>query len=621
MRDDQVTNGQFTILSENVQKTLRSMIEQIATENHAHGTLEQKIAGLYHLVSDQDRCNREGISPIKGLIEEASSLGTMHDYQELCSRLYHHGANAFPFGIGCGPDLRDSNMNIVIVGQGGYSLIRDYYLKDDADSKEVFNAYLTYIVDLLTAAGYDLPTAEHMRDDIIDLERRMAAVAYPLEKLRDVDACYHRTTWQELQRRYPHIEWETLRIHIHFPEFTDVNLEHPEPLAEADRLLADTPLEKLKSRLLYIIISGASGCLGQKFRDINFKFRSATSGIKEDIPLWKRAVNVVKNTLPDAVGRMFVERYFPESNKQRVTAMVERMREAFAKRIEHNGWMSEETRLKALEKLKAMKLKIGYPADGDWDDYDEVEVNERLSYFENIWNITAYEADEFIRRTVNKPVDKKLWDMEPYAVNACYNLVNNDITFPAGILQPPFFDEKEDDAYNYGAIGCIIGHEMTHGFDDQGHKFDKDGNRHSWWTEADEERFKAHAKVLEEYFDGKEVIPGAKVNGKQTLGENLGDNGGVNIAWDALQLSMAHLPLPDKSGKTPAQRFFIAFAHDYAGSIRPETEKVVVKSDVHSPASLRVNGTVAHIDSWYDAFNITPEDKLYVAPEARARVW
>lgn len=621
LRDDQVSNGQFTLLSERLQKVLREMIERIAVEPQEEDSLEQKMASLYHLVTDQERCNREGTKPIQPLLDEAEALDNRHDWQVFCSRLCHHGYNAFPFGIGAGPDLHDSSRNIVSIGQGGYYLLRDFYLNDDDNSCKILNAYKTYIVDILTAAGYDNLRADIMMQHVIKLETRMARVAYPIEKLREVEENYHLTTWESVKRDYPHIEWETLREGIKFPEFVDLNVEQPEPLAEADRLIAETPIEELRSRLIFVLLRNASGCLGQTFRDINFKFSSAVSGLKEDIPLWKRGVNTVKNTLPDAVGRVYVKQFFPESSRRRVTEMVERMREAFAVRISEADWMSQETREKALEKLSAMKLKIGYPEEEEWDDYSDLKVDERLSYFENMWNIAAHENDEFVRKTVNQPVDRKLWDMNAHTINACYNLVNNDITFPAGILQSPFFCVEEDDAYNFGAIGAIIGHEMTHGFDDQGRRFDAMGNLNSWWKKEDEERFQDRSEVMIRHFDGMEVIAGAKVNGRQTLGENLGDNGGLNIAWDAFKLSMKEKPLPIKDGFTAEQRFFLAFALNYAGSMREETLINSVKADVHAPARLRVNGALPHIEGWYEAFNIKESDKLWLDTEKRVRLW
>lgn len=621
LRDDQVSNGQFTLLSERLQKVLREMIERIAAEPQEEGSLEQKMASLYHLVTDQERCNREGTKPIQPLLDEAEALDNLHDWQVFCSRLCHHGYNAFPFGIGAGPDLHDSSRNIVSIGQGGYYLLRDFYLNDDDNSCKILNAYKTYIVDILTAAGYDNLRSDIMMQHVIKLETRMARVAYPIEKLREVEENYHLTTWENVKRDYPHIEWETLREGIKFPEFVDINVEQPEPLAEADRLIAETPIEELRSRLIFVLLRNASGCLGQTFRDINFKFSSAVSGLKEDIPLWKRGVNTVKNTLPDAVGRVYVKQFFPESSRRRVTEMVERMREAFAVRISEAEWMSQETREKALEKLSAMKLKIGYPEEEEWDDYSDLKVDERLSYFENMWNIAAHENDEFVRKTVNQPVDRKLWDMNAHTINACYNLVNNDITFPAGILQPPFFCADEDDAYNFGAIGAIIGHEMTHGFDDQGRRFDAMGNLNSWWKKEDEERFQERSECMVRHFDGMEVMPGAKVNGRQTLGENLGDNGGLNIAWEAFKLSMKEKPLPIKDGFTAEQRFFLAFALNYAGSMREETLINSVKADVHAPARLRVNGALPHIEGWYEAFNIKESDKLWLDTEKRVRLW
>jgi putative endopeptidase len=620
LRDDQSANSQFSILADTRQERLREMMADIAATTHPVGSIPQKIAGIYRLVLDQERCNREGIDPIRPLLQRAHAVDSMDAYYEFCAYLCHHSCNPMPFSIGCGADMKQSDRNIVIVHQGGYALLRDFYLNADDNSRHVLTAYQTYICELLTTAGYTAAEASAICRDVIALETRMARVAYPVEKLRDVEANYHKTTWDDLRRRYPHIAWETLRQGIGFPTFTDVVVGQPEPLAEADRLLADTPLPVLRSRLICLIVSHGAGALGQPFRDVIFRFHRTVSGQVEDVPLWRRAVNVVKSTLPDAVGRMYVERYFPEAQRQRVVEMIERLRQAFARRIGMQQWMSDDARRAALDKLAAMRLKVGYLDEG-LDDYAGVEVDERLSYFENLWNISAYENDAFIRKTVNQPVDRTEWDMHPYDINACYNLVNNDITFPAGILQPPFFCPDEDDAYNYGAIGTIIGHEMTHGFDDQGHRFDLGGNLAAWWSDDDEQRFAQRAEVLARYFDGREVIPGAAVNGRQTLGESLGDNGGLHIAWDALHDAMALHPLPTRHGFTPEQRFFLAFARNYAGTMRPEAQRNSVRGDVHAPGPLRVNGGVAHIDGWYEAFGITPADPLYLSPEQRVSVW
>ena len=343
------------------------------------------------------------------------------------------------------------------------------------------------------------------------------------------------------------------------------------------------------------------------------------NGIQQDRPRWKRAVNVVSGTLGEAIGKLYVEKYFPEASKQRMLQLVKNLQTALSQRINESTWMSAETKAQAQDKLQNFIVKIGYP--DKWKDYSGLQVDEQLSLYENMANIAEYLTMDEIQRKVNKPVDKTEWHMTPQTINAYYNPTTNEICFPAAILQPPFFDMEADDAVNYGAIGGVIGHEMSHGFDDQGSQFDKTGNQRDWWTAQDKKAYEQRTKVLEDHFSRYEAVPGKFINGKQTLGENIGDNGGLNIAFRAFQNAMKEHPLQKADGFTPEQRFFLSWARVWASNVRPEFVDVIITTDPHSPNKARVNAALPHIDAWYNAFNIKKGDKLYLPKKKRAQIW
>lgn len=613
-------NGAFTDLYELNQKRIQNIILQYAGSPQKQGSLEQKIGSLYNLMMDSTRLNHEGWTPIKPTLKKIADIRNKKEYQLVTAALDRNGENTMMFGIGIGADLRNADWNIVSLSQGGLGLgTRDYYLSDDAQNKHVLEAYKAYLKKLFMMTGSDEATAEKKMRAVLAIETRIARVSYDRVKLRDIDANYHKLSYTQLVTDYPGIDWGNVFLKSGFPAFDDVVVGQPEPIHEVEKILEETSLDDLKTYAEARVISGASSQLSDDFRAEAFKFSSVLSGTKQDRPRWKRAVSLVSGTLGEAIGKLYVEKYFPESSKKRMLELVHNLQTALGQRIDEATWMGAETKAQAKDKLSNFIIKIGYP--DKWKDYSGLQVNDSLSLYANLQNIARWETDDVIARRANKRVDKTEWGMTPQTINAYYNPTTNEICFPAAILQPPFFDPTADDAANYGAIGGVIGHEMSHGFDDQGSQFDKTGNQRNWWTAADKRNFDARTKVLADNFSAFEVLPGVKVNGKQTLGENIGDNGGLNIALRALENAMKQNPLGVKDGFTPEQRFFLAWGRVWASNMAPEYVKYLLTVDVHSPNMARVNGALPQIDAWYKAFGVKKGDKLFLPKNKRAHIW
>lgn len=617
---EHVQNGAFTDLYEQSQKRIQDIILDFASKPQKQGTLGQKIGSLYNLLMDSVRLNREGWRPIKPTLDKIAAIKNRKEYQLVCAQLDRNGGSTMMFGIGAGADQKDSEWNLVAVGQGGLGLgERDYYLSDDAQNKRVLEAYKQYLKKLFTLTGADEATAEKKTQAVIAIETEIAKASYDKVKQRDIDANYHKMTYTQLISDFPGIDWGNVFLASGFPAFDYVDVGQPEPIHAVEKILAETPLDDLKTYAEAKVISGATSKLSDDFRKASFELRKAMVGSKQDQPRWKRAVAVVSDRLGEAIGKMYVERYFPESSKKRMLELVHNLQTALAQRIDEATWMGDATKAQAKDKLSNFIVKIGYP--DKWKNYDGLQVNDSLSLYENLSNISRWATDDYIAKRVNKKVDKSLWQMTPQTINAYYDPSTNEICFPAAILQPPFFDPNADDAVNYGAIGGVIGHEMSHGFDDQGSQFDKYGNQRNWWTAQDKKNFDARTKVLADWFSSFEVLPGMKVNGKQTLGENIGDNGGLNIAFRALQNSMKEHPLAVKDGFTPEQRFFLAWGRVWASNMTDEVVKYLLTVDVHSPNYARVNAALPMIDAWYKAFNVKKGDKMFVPKNKRAHVW
>lgn len=614
------TNGAFVDLEEQNQKRIKGLIEEYSSKSQPKGSLGQKIGDLYNLMMDSVRLNREGAAPLKPVLAKVEAIKNKKEYQLVMAQLDYQGVGAMMFGISVGADQRNASQNIVGISQGGIGLgERDYYLNDDEQTVKVRNAYKEYIKTLFQLVGDDEQTAQKKTDVLLAIETRIAKASYDNVKLRDVNANYHKIGYAQLISDYPGIDWGNIFLAQSFPPFAEVDLAQPEPIKEVEKILEETSLDDLKTYAEAKVISSATNSLSDEFRAASFKFNQTLSGVKQDRPRWKRAVGVVSGVLGEAIGKLYVEKYFPESSKQRMLDLVHNLQTALAERIDEASWMEQATKDQAKDKLSNFIIKIGYP--DKWRDYSGLEIDPSLSLYDNLTRVTAFLTKDYIDRKVNKPVDKSEWHMTPQTVNAYYNPTTNEICFPAAILQAPFFDPEADDAVNYGAIGCVIGHEMSHGFDDQGCQFDKNGNQNNWWTAADKANYDKRTKVLEEYFSNYEVQPGKKINGKLTLGENIGDNGGLNIAFRAMSNLMKTKKLPVIDGFTPEQRFFLAWGRVWAANTSDEMTDYLLKVDPHSPNQARVNGALPHIDAWYDAFNVKKSDKMYVPKSKRAHIW
>ena len=617
---EHTNNGAFTDLYEENQKRIQELILEYASKPQKQGTLEQKIGTLYNMLMDSVRLNREGWEPLKPTLARIAAIKTNKEYQLVTAELDRRGENTMMFGVGVGADMRNASMNIVSVGQGGLGLgTRDYYLNNDPQTLKVREAYKTYLKNLFKMVGNDEATATKKVDAIMAIETRIAKVSYSNVQLRDIDKNYHKMSYNDLVLNFPGIDWGNVFLQIGFPPFDAVDVGQPEPIHEVEKILADTNLDDLKAYAEIKVISGATSQLSDAFRAESFKFSSVLSGAQQDRPRWKRAVATVSGVFGEAIGKLYVAKYFPESSKQHMIRLVKNLQEALGQRIQEATWMSAATKAQAKDKLDNFIVKIGYP--DKWRDYSGLQIDDKLSLYANMQNINEFLLQDELNRKVNKPVDKMEWGMTPQTINAYYNPTTNEICFPAAILQPPFFDPNADDAVNYGGIGAVIGHEMSHGFDDQGSQFDKTGNQRDWWTAQDKKNFQERSKVLVDHFGKVEVVNGKKVNGQLTLGENIGDNGGLNIAFRALQNSMKKKPLKTLDGFTPEQRFFLSWARVWAGNARPEYLEYLITVDPHSPNMARVNAALPEIDAWYDAFKIKKGDKLFIPANKRAHIW
>ena len=618
--DEHTSNGAFVDLYEKSQTDIRDLINEYASKPQPQGTLGQKIGTLYNLMMDSVRLNREGYEPIKPVLARIAAIKDRREYQLVTAQIDRMGGNTMMYGIGVGADQRNAAENIVGIGQGGIGLgTRDYYLNDDEQTKNIREAYKTMVVNLQKLTGADEATAQRKMEMLMAIETRIAKASYSRVQLRDIDANYHKMDYNTLVSEFPGIDWGNVFLACGFPTFKYVDVGQPEPIHEVEKILAETPLDDLKAYAEIKVITGATSMLSDEFRKESFKFSSVLNGVQADRPRWKRAVGLVSGVMGEAIGKLYVEKHFPESSKQRMLQLVHNLQQALSERIDEATWMSAETKLQAKDKLENFIVKIGYP--DKWKDYSGLQVDGNLSLYENMGRISEYMLLDELQRKVNKPVDKSEWLMTPQTVNAYYNPTTNEICFPAAILQPPFFDSNADDAVNYGAIGGVIGHEMSHGFDDQGSQFDKTGNQHNWWTEQDKKNYNARTKVLEDFFSTVEGVPGKFINGKQTLGENIGDNGGLNIAFRAFQNAMKQQPLGMADGFTPEQRFFLSWARVWASNSRPEYVEYLITVDTHSPNKARVNAALPQINAWYDAFKVKKGDKLFIPKKKRAQIW
>ena len=611
--------GTFNELAENNRSQLRTLIEGLAAQQSQPGTVAQKVGDLYKMAMDSTKLNADGMAPIKGELEKISALNDRSQLSAFVAAMRRDGFGPF-FGVYVGADEMNSSMNIAVAYQGGFSLgEREYYLENDENTKSIRNQYEAHVAKMFELTGLDAEQAKKAAADVMTVETRLAKSAKSAVELRDPHANYNKMSVAQLQKEVPGIDWDAYFSAIGLKGLQEINVGQIAALEEAAALMEKEDLGVLKNYLQWKVLDAAADYLSDAFVEENFNFYGKVlSGKQEMQARWKRAVSTVDGVLGEAVGQMYVEKYFPAAAKERMVKLVANLQQALGERIKGLAWMSEETKARALEKLAAFHVKIGYP--DKWRDYSKLDIKND-SYWANIVRASNFGFDYMIAKA-GKPVDKDEWLMTPQTVNAYYNPTTNEICFPAGILQPPLFDMNSDDACNYGAIGVVIGHEMTHGFDDQGRQYDKDGNLKDWWTEEDAKNFKERAQVLVDWFNNIKVLPDLNANGQLTLGENIADYGGLQVAYQALQKAMAENPLGnDANGFTPAQRFFLAYANVWAGNQREEFIRLVTKSDPHSLGRWRVNGTLPHISAWYDAFGVKEGDALYLPEEQRASIW
>ena len=609
--------GSFDKLGLQNLEQVNGLIADIAAKQHPMGSIPQKIGDVYNLSMDIERRNAEGIAPVLPVLAELDAVTAKDQWSAALGKAMDYGLWAMYVDA----DAMNSSMNILNEYQAGFALSeKSYYFDQDEHTTHIRAEYLKHVEKMFTLFGIE--NAAEKAQTVLRLETRLATAALSNVKLRDPVANYNKMSIEELQVLVPQVDWtayfEGLSI---APDSLSVGqVRH---LQEAGKMLAEESIEDMKTLFQWQIIDGSADFLTEEIFMQNFEFYGRTlSGRQEPTPQWKRAVAMVNGTLGEAVGQMYVDKYFPEENKARMLELVANLQTALGQRIQALEWMSDETKAKAMEKLNTFTVKIGYP--DKWRDYTALEIDPTLTYYANIQRAAKFEQD-YSLSFLGKPVDKDKWYMTPQTVNAYYNPATTEICFPAGILQYPFFDMNADDAFNYGAIGVVIGHEMTHGFDDQGSQFDKDGNLINWWTEEDRARFEERTKVMEEYFNGIEVAPGTFANGAFTLGENIADHGGLQVAYLAFcnseKAKVESQKLKVVDGFTPAQRFFLAYSNVWAGNIRDEEILQRTKNDPHSLGKWRVNGALPHINAWYDAFNITPESPMYLAPEKRVSIW
>lgn len=611
--------GTFDELFENSQKQLRELIEGLAAQkNNQAGSAAQKIGDLYNMAMDSVTLNKQGAEPVKAMLDKIAGLKDKSEIVPMMTEMAHIGIGTY-FHSYVYADPKNSSLNIFQMGQGGINLgEKEYYLDTDSITQNIREQYKLYIGKLFQLAGFSEADAQQKVADVMEIETAIAKVSRSATELRDPEANYHKMSFDELKKTIAGIDWDAYMKGLGIQAPAELNVEQVEPIQEVARLMNTLPLSKHVSYLEYNLLDAAASCLSDDFVAARFDFYGKVlSGRQVNQPRWKRAVNSVNGMLGELVGEMYVEKYFPAAAKERMVKLVKNLQTALGERIDAQEWMSDSTKIRAHEKLATFHVKVGYP--DKWKDYSKLEIKND-SYWANVCRASEWGFNDMYSR-IGKPVDKDEWLMTPQTVNAYYNPSTNEICFPAAILQPPFFNMEADDAANYGAIGVVIGHEMTHGFDDQGRQFDKDGNLTDWWAPGDADRFKERAQVMVDFFNKIEVLPGLQANGELTLGENLADHGGLNVAYLAFQNATKDAPLGVVDGFTPEQRFFLAYATLWAGNIRDEQIRVYTKSDPHSLGKWRVNGALPHIQAWYDAFHITPSDPLYVAPENRVNVW
>lgn len=619
MKPEYSSYGVFNDLAETNRKQIRELFENLSKEKHAFGTVGQKVADLYNMAMDSTRLNAEGAAPLQKDLDKVKAFSKKADFTAFIANQHLYYGNPF-FGIGVDTDLKNSDMNVMWLSAGTSGLPdRDYYLNTDAESKKKQEAYRAYLSKIFQLAGYKKKEADKAAKTIYGIEYQFAQAKMSRAEARNYNKLYNIYTIDMLQSEYPAIEWAKYFELMGVKDVKQVILEQPKVMAVAQKLMSTLSEQDIKYYVAGLIIKRSTGVLSDDFVNANFDFYGRLlNGQKEQKPRWKRALSFPNSLLGEAVGELYVGKYFAGESKAKMLKLIENLRKALATRIANLTWMSDTTKINALVKLNSFTVKVGYP--DKWRDYSKLTIDPAKSLYDNVAAATYVETlrnlDKF-----GKPVDKSEWGMTPQTVNAYYNPTTNEICFPAAILQAPFFDVNADDATNYGAIGVVIGHEMTHGFDDQGRNFNADGNMVDWWTADDSKRFTEAAEKLAAQFDQITVVGDLKANGHLTLGENIADQGGLRIAFDAFKTTQQYQQGAELDGFTPVQRFYLSYGRIWAEHMTDEAIYKQTKSDPHSIGRNRVNATLRNIDTWYDAFGVKEGDKMWLAPSERAIVW
>ena len=615
-------NGAFIDLEEQNNERINALIMKYADQKDLpQGSDGQKIGALYRLYIDSVGRNKMGYEPILPYLKQVRAIKTREEALQLMCDFDAKGFNTAPFGMSLGLNALNSSEYLIDAGHGGASLPQEYYTEPNEQQKAVVAAIKSLNKDFLKMVGNSEADAERMMEAAWAIEYRIGIKTLSQVDQRDPQKTIHVMPWEQFLNDFKGINWIAYRDALDMPKDIDkVDVSQLDPLHEVEKVLAETSVEDLKAYMELKVVKAYSRFLSDAFTDRSFEASKAISGVQEQEPRWKRAVNTISGNLGETIGKLYVAEYFPEASKQRVYRMVKDLQQAFEDRLKENTWMSDSTKAKALEKLHAIYINVGYP--DKWEDMEKfIDIREDQNLVENFIRIKQELRAANFRKHWHQPVDKTRMGCTPQTVNAFYNPLFNSINFPAAILQPPFFDPEADYVCNYGAVGTVIGHEMSHGFDDEGCQFDKDGNLANWWTAEDKAKYDERTKVLADWFSKQEALPGLFVNGQKCLGENIGDNGGLQVAYRAFQNRMKQEPQEAKDGFTPAQRFYLAYARVWASNVTPEFLAYIVNSDVHSPNLSRVNAALPMIDSWYDAFNIQPTDKMFIPKEKRAMVW
>ncbi|MBS4043498.1 MAG: M13 family metallopeptidase [Chitinophagaceae bacterium] len=609
--------GSFDLLREESSKRLQSLLEE-AVKNRDKDRATQIIANMFSSGMDSATIEAKGFSPIKNDLVRINNLQSVAEILHEITTLRTMGMGSALFGSFVGPDRKNVTMYIPSISQGGTSLPdRDYYLKDDARSTKIRNAFSNHLNTVFGLVGEDEATAKASAASVLKIETALAKAQMSRVEMRDPYKTYNKFAIKDLNELTQNMNWNIILEELKILGADSVVANNPSFLKTANQLLVELPLSDWKSYLKWVVIRSASPYLSSAFVNADFELTKVQTGQKEQTPRWQRMSSLIDRSLGDFIGQLYVEKYFKPEAKARMKELVNNLQVTFAERIQRLDWMSEETKTKALEKLNAIVKKIGYP--DKWKTYEGVTASPD-DFIGNVRNVSVWQYNYMVNR-MGKPVDRTEMNMTPPTINASYSPSNNDITFPAGILQFPFFDFGADDAVNYGGIGAVIGHEMTHGFDDQGRQFAADGNLKDWWTKDDATKFTAKANEVVQQYNAMTVLDTIHVNGKLTLGENLADLGGLSIAYEAFTKTEQFKKGKKIDGFTPAQRFFLSWAQVWRNNALPETQAQLIITDPHSPGMHRGNGPIVNMDSWYKAFNIKKTDSMYKEEDKRTRIW